>query len=208
MPGTSLLTGNALTWLVTLLALVVVWVPFWRGIRLTLQAWSATRTLDKSELSRALAGESKQAIEPLAALMLRVLKKSLDSQESSPHFVLDATRQYVMNEFDTFYSKPIAMFASLLPPIGFIGTTVGMLILFVSMHQSNSSLELSALAVALSSSIFALVAFAVLEGLKIRLYGRLLLAIRAVEALYADADARRGGQPTEGKSHRLAGAPA
>jgi hypothetical protein len=74
------------------------------------------------------------------------------------------------------------MFASLMPPIGFIGTTIGMLILFVSMHRADTSLELGALAIALISSIFALIAYAILESVKIRLYNRLLLALRGVEA--------------------------
>ena len=83
------------------------------------------------------------------------------------------------------------MYASLLPPIGFIGTTGGMLILFLSMHLADDSLELGALAIALTSSVFALIAYAGLEAMKIRLYGRLLESIRDVEALYQKADARR-----------------
>ncbi len=83
------------------------------------------------------------------------------------------------------------MFGSLLPPIGFIGTTGGMLILFLSMQVSDSSLELGALALALTSSIFALIGFSILEGLKIRLYGRLLLSLRDVQLLFEEADQRR-----------------
>ncbi len=75
------------------------------------------------------------------------------------------------------------MYANLLPPIGFIGTTGGLLILFLSIHSSNESLELGALALALTSSIFALFAFAILEGMKIRLYTRLLSSLQ--EALSA-----------------------
>jgi hypothetical protein len=66
------------------------------------------------------------------------------------------------------------MYTNILPPIGFIGTTFGFMILFLSMRMENDSLELGALAMALSSSLFALVGFALLEGLKIRLYRRLL----------------------------------
>lgn len=53
------------------------------------------------------------------------------------------------------------------------GTPIGLMLLFVSMHVANDSLHLSALALALSSSIFALVGDATLEGLRIHLYGRL-----------------------------------
>ena len=66
------------------------------------------------------------------------------------------------------------MCANILPPIGFIGTTGGLMILFVSMRVASDSLELGALAVALGSSIFALVGYTFLEGLRFRLYRRLL----------------------------------
>ena len=126
--------------------------------------------------------------------MVRVLQKSLREGEregQSSDFVYDATRQYVMNEYEHHYARLITMYASLLPPIGFIGTTGGMLILFLSMHLADDSLELGALAIALTSSVFALIAYAGLEAMKIRVYGRLLDAIRDVEALYLQADARR-----------------
>ncbi len=206
----GLLSGDTLTWAVTLLALVVVLVPFIRGMRISFQAWSATRCLKKPDLARALTAKSSDDVEPLSVLMLRVLKKSLGKKDHPSDFVFDATRQYVMNEFELFYLRPITMFASLLPPIGFIGTTVGMLILFVSMHKSDSALELSALAVALTSSIFALIGFAILEGLKIRLYSRMLRALREVEALYGEADAKSQGNEGMGQGQGLQpqGAPA
>jgi biopolymer transport protein ExbB/TolQ len=216
----TLLGGESLTWMVTLLALIVVWVPFYRGLKLSFQAWSATRRIERSELRSALQrrGYASQQgdrddVEPLALLLLRILRKSLqaaDAEEHPPDMIYDASRQYVMNEYDLYYTRPITMFASLLPPIGFIGTTVGMLILFVSMHQANASLELSALAVALTSSIFALIGFAILEGVKIHLYRRLLLCLREVQSLFEDTEASRGledGAKATG-GHRAAPVPA
>jgi len=193
------LGDSTLTWILTLGALLAVWVPFFRALRLCLQAWTATRRVDPAELKRA-AGASGRPGEPIAFLMMRVLRKSLKENEGERHpsdFVFDATRQYAVNEYETHYTRVISMYAGLLPPIGFIGTTGGMLVLFLSMHFADSSLELGALAVALTSSIFALVGFAILEGLKIRLYGRLLLSLRDVQALFEEADARRssGGAP-------------
>jgi len=187
----SLLSGNTFTWIATLLALVIVWIPFVKGLRLSLRAWSATRRLNRSELAKAVKASTIDGHAPLAVLMLRVLKKSLANPEHPSDFVFDATRQYVMNEFEIKFTRPITMFASLLPPIGFIGTTVGMLILFVSMQQANSSLELGALAIALTSSIFALIAFALLEGMKIRLYTRLLNALGEVQALFESVETPR-----------------
>jgi len=176
----------ALTAFVSTLSLVAVWFPFFGGLRIALRAVAATRQLRAAELRRDAGRLSAASVEPLAMTLIRVLRKSLSEsdRESCPtEFVVDASKQYAMNEYDARYAQPISMYANLLPPLGFIGTTTGLLILFLSMHASNESLELGALALALTSSIFALVAFAVLEGLKIRLYARLLSSLQ--HALYA-----------------------
>ncbi len=188
----SLMPGDEmLTWMVTIFALAAVWLPFYRGFKLALQAWAATRHIPEAELRKGLAEESNVMVEPIALLMVRVLSKALRENKGERHptdFIFDATRQYVINEYDDNYTRIISMYASLLPPIGFIGTTAGMLILFVSMHFANSSLELGALAIALTSSIFALIGYAALEGLKIRLYGRLLGRLRDVQLLHREAE--------------------
>jgi hypothetical protein len=133
--------------------------------------------------------------EPISLLMMRVLRKSMRQNDMSDHypsdFVFDAARQYAMHEYSSHYASLISMYASLLPPIGFVGTTGGMLILFLSMHLGDSALELGALAVALTSSVFALVAFSVLEGLKVRLYRRLLVCLSDVQGLFDQAEEKR-----------------
>jgi hypothetical protein len=176
--------------MLTVVALVCTWVPFYKAIRVTLRGWSATRRVDVGTL-RQTGPPQRGKTEPFATLMMRILRKSLRENEDHPtDFVFDATRQYVMNEFEVNYTRLISMFGNLLPPIGFIGTTGGMLILFLSMQVSDSSLELGALALALTSSIFALMGFSILEGLKIRLYGRLLMSLRDVQLLFEEADQR------------------
>ncbi len=183
---------ESVAWLLTVVALVCTWVPFYKGIRICLRAWSATRRVDAGTLRRGGGEVESGRTEPLAILMMRILRKSLrDNADHPTDFVFDASRQYVMDEFEVNYTRLITMFGSLLPPIGFIGTTGGMLILFLSMQASEKSLELGALALALTSSIFALIGFSILEGLKIRLYGRLLVALRDVQILFAEADSRR-----------------
>jgi hypothetical protein len=189
----SMLGDEMMTVLVTGIALAAVLVPFVQGLRTVMGGWAATRRVSPEELSRGKADRSGRT-EPLAILMIRVLQKSLreGEREGQPSdFVFDASRQYILNEYDHHYSRLVTMYASLLPPIGFIGTTGGMLILFLSMHLADDSLELGALAIALTSSVFALIAYAGLEGLKIRLYARLLDSLRDVEALYHKAVARR-----------------
>lgn len=188
-----MLGDEMMTVVVTGVALAAVCVPFFQGLRTVLGGFAATRHVAPEELR---AGKSRRpgSTEPLSLLMIRVLQKSLRESERDGQpsdFVFDATRQYVINEYEHNYARLISMYASLLPPIGFIGTTGGMLILFVSMHLAEDSLELGALAIALTSSVFALVAYAGLEGMKIRLYSRLLSSLRDVEALYQKADARR-----------------
>jgi len=204
-----MLGDEMMTILVTCVALAAVCVPFIQGLRTVLGGWAATRRVSAEELRRGKA-DSPGGTEPLALLMIRVLQKSLregerDGQPSD--FVFDATRQYVINEYEHNYSRLITMYASLLPPIGFIGTTGGMLILFISMHMADDSLELGALAIALTSSVFALIAYAGLEGLKIRIYARLLASVRDVEALFHKADARRE-QASADRSAMPKGAPA
>jgi hypothetical protein len=109
-----------------------------------------------------------------------VLRKALSEAGAEAHpedFLIDASRQYVSHDYESQYARPISRYANILPPIGFIGTTGGLMILFLSMRMANDSLELGALAMALSSSLFALVGFALLEGLKIKLYWRLLAGL-------------------------------
>jgi len=172
---------------------LAVLVPFANGLRNVVSAWSATRRVSTDELRR---GQSDQrsGSEPLAILMVRILQKSLRESEADgtpSDFVFDASRQYVMNEYEHNYARLISMYANLLPPLGFVGTTGGMLLNFVSMHNQDDGLEVISLALALSSSFFALFSFAVLDALKLRLYSRLLAATRDVQVLYNKAESRR-----------------
>ena len=190
----SMLSGEiAITALVSACSLLAVWIPFYRGLKIFFEARAATRRLGPSALRRALreGGRTKGGrhhVKPISVLMLRLLRKSVREDQSYPkEFIIDATRQYVVNEYDANYARLISMYSNLLPPIGFIGTTGGLLVLFLSMHLADGSLELSAVALALTSSIFALIGFAVLEGLKIGLYGRLLGCLQ--EALTAADEA-------------------
>ena len=161
----SMLGDEMMTVMVSGLSLAAVLVPLLQGLRTVLRCWAATRRPSAEELRR---GQTSRAgaTEPLALLMIRVLQKSLreGEREGQPSdFIFDATRQYVINEYEHHYARLITMYASLLPPIGFIGTTGGMLILFISMHLADDSLELGALAIALTSSVFALIAYVVVR---------------------------------------------
>jgi biopolymer transport protein ExbB/TolQ len=154
------------TALISTLALLAVWIPFWRGLRLALRARAAT----SCEFSGLEAREDS-----LALLLLRILQDSFQqNQAGHPAALLrDASKQYVMHEYEEAYERPLAMYANLLPPIGFIGTTLGLIVLFAAMQLSNQGMQLGALSLALTSTLFALVSFAVLEACKVALYKRL-----------------------------------
>ena len=164
-----------LTAIVSLLALVAVGVPFLRGLALSLGARRLTRPIAREEIEHRLAATAVPD-EPITLAAVRVLEASCASEgDAQPlPFLRDATKQYMLNEYDTSFAQPVSMFANLLPPIGFIGTTVGLAFLLASMHYANEALQLGALAVALSSTIAALFGFAVLETLKVGLYRRVV----------------------------------
>jgi hypothetical protein len=184
-----------ITVLVSGVSLLAIWIPFYRGLMLCGQALGATRRLAPGELSRRLKHRSEATGEPLGLRMLRVLGKSLRERDGQPtEFVVDASRQYIAHEYDASYARPISMYANILPPIGFIGTTGGLLVLFLSMRMASDSLEMGALALALTSSIFALIGFAVLEAAKIRLYGRMLAGLDDALAFYRTSSQLAGGR--------------
>ncbi|MDP6978222.1 MAG: MotA/TolQ/ExbB proton channel family protein [Myxococcota bacterium] len=163
-------------------SLLVLWVPLARGMNLFLRARVATRRIAADELAKVREGAAEGDPQALALLFDQVEAESQSENHDalSQAFIRDASRQYVVNEYSSRYADPIAMYANILPPIGFVGTTIGLMVLFVSMHVAHDSLQLSALALALSSSIFALIGYATLEGLRIHLYGRLQRCLDAI----------------------------
>ncbi len=165
---------------ISVLALMAVAVPMLRGLRAVFRGRVATRMMVPEEIEQQLSNEPAPG-EPLGVLMARALRGAQedDGEDIPVDFVRDAARQYVLNEYEVHYAEPVAMYANILPPIGFIGTTVGMLVLFISMHLSNQTLQLGALGVALTSTIFALIGLATLESMKIGNYDRLLRCIDA-----------------------------
>jgi hypothetical protein len=176
-------------------------VPFYRGLTIGLQALAATRRVESSEIERSLRQPSPEAGGSVTLQMLHVLKKSLQESQRElcpTEFVIDASRQYVNNDFDAHYQRPLSMTANILPPIGFIGTTGGLFVLFLSMRFASDSLELGALAMALTSSIFALVGFSILEALKFRLYRRMLACLDDALVFYRQASVPPGQAQSSG----------
>jgi hypothetical protein len=183
-------SDDAAVGLMSLIALVIVWVPFQLAARLCLAARRATRRVERADLPRDPLRRTIERGEPLASLLHGVLARSLRARDAGswpPEFVVDAARQYVHNEYEAAYARPISMYASLLPPLGIVGTTIGMALLILSRQGSNETLELAALALALTKTIFALIGYAILEGWKINLSSRLSRALDDVVALHLAA---------------------
>lgn len=164
-------------WRVTLtvcaLSLLAVWWPLTKGVVLCWRARKATR-LTRSEDGTALGG--------VVAARMREVCEASDRElgdDQPKAFIRDAAKQIVVEDYESSFADPISMYANILPPIGFIGTTCGLAILLLSMRLSHEMLQMGALALALSSTIFALVGYAILESAKIHLYGRLARSILA-----------------------------
>lgn len=155
---------------VCIVALTAVMWPLCKGLALCWRASAITRP------SAASAEDVATRIDSLTADVLENARDQADASQSLP-FVRDAAKQLVVDDYETSFAQPISMYANLLPPIGFIGTTCGLAVLLVSMRMANEALQLGALALALSSTIFALIGYAGLEALKIHLYGRLSRSI-------------------------------
>jgi len=181
--------GSIAALIVTVVALIAVWFPFWWGLRACLRAFAVTRRLSVAEIQKGLERDVPGKHEPIALQVLRVLRSSQkESAERMPMaFMIDASRQYVTNEYEANYVKPITMFSNILPPIGFIGTLFGLVVLVLSKDGGDDMLAMVGLAGAVSKSICALFGFIVLESLKIRLYGRMLAGLDDATGLVSRA---------------------
>src|SRR5262245_27163698 len=92
------------------LSLMAIAIPLWRGLALAMRARHATRYFSRAGLEKVLQYGPKDPGDSLALLMLRVLTKSLRSKEArevSSDFVVDATKQYIVNEYESNYARPI-----------------------------------------------------------------------------------------------------
>ena len=175
----SATVGVGVATLATVAALLTISIPFVRGLAVVMRARAAT----SPDIATASPGAGAGS---LGRLLVETLQESLRENEAGhpPAFVRDAARQYVLHEYEEAYARPITMYANLLPPIGFIGTTLGLVALFASMHLADRALEIGALGLALTSTLFALMSYAVLEALKIALHRRLRESLDGVLAYH------------------------
>ena len=168
------------------LAMAAVALPFWRGLGVVLSAHSLT--------SRGADGHPSV----IDTIVDDVVAEAMRTPENAMPFVRDAAKQYVLHEYAANYERRLSMFANLLPPVGFIGTTLGLVVLFASMQWSQAALEVGAIGLALSSTLFALAGYATLESLRIALYGRLIRRIdEALSGSGREATVATGGESSQ-----------
>ncbi len=160
------------------LSLIAVWWPLTRGALLCWRARAATRipSTKTTQSSNPAHGRVVGLLEEVHAS----ITPDGDEDRAQPEaFLRDAAKRLVVDDYEASFAQPISMYANILPPIGFIGTTCGLAVLLLSMHISHDVLQMGALALALSSTIFGLVGYAILESLKIHLYTRLARSLDA-----------------------------
>jgi hypothetical protein len=193
-PEASWNAGSIAALVVTICALIAVWFPFYWGLRACMRGFAVTRQVSPAEIKAALDRETPAVHEPIAIQVLRVLRTSQkDNPEKMPMaFLIDASRQYVSNEYEATYAKPITLFANILPPIGFIGTLFGLVVLVLAKGgDGDAMLEMVGLAGAVSFG------FIVLESLKIRLYGRMLAGLDEATGIVSRSSASSGSRKAQ-----------
>ncbi len=100
------------------------------------------------------------------------LQKQEDDQASErtvlpDAFIRDAAFQFSERYFERTFLDPISMIANLMPPLGFIGTIMGMVIHFLSNTGSlNSEITMAGIATALYTTFIGLICYTFLEFLK------------------------------------------
>lgn len=104
-------------------------------------------------------------------------------------FIRDAAFQFSERYFEEKFLYPISMMANLMPPLGFIGTIIGMVVHFLSNSGTlKSDLAIAGIATALYTTFIGLVCFTFLEFMKKIFYGLLHKRIEHGLAAVADLD--------------------
>jgi biopolymer transport protein ExbB/TolQ len=95
-------------------------------------------------------------------------KEQLPTRTIPPEtFIRDAAFQFSERYFESKFLEPMSMLANLMPPLGFIGTIMGMVIHFLSNTGSlKSDITIVGIATALYTTFIALIFYTFLEFLK------------------------------------------
>ncbi len=134
---------------------------FW----LLMQAFRHSRLVATENLTQEMKKLS-QVNDPLMVITAKTLYSANKEHEGNPYFLVDATHQLIENLFLSKYINKITMITNLLPPMGFIGTIFGMIMIFLAKGDPNSDLNTSGLGAALFTTLMALTCFVLIEVFK------------------------------------------
>ena len=143
-------------------------ILFFNAIWLIYQAFRHARLIHNEQL-QAQAHKESQLDDPLMLVVVKTLFSARKEHQGSPYslsFLMDATHQLVENLYHTRYINRITMITNLLPPMGFIGTIFGMIMIFLAKGDPNSDLNTTGLGAALFTTLVALSCFVILEVFK------------------------------------------
>ncbi|ABW67041.1 MotA/TolQ/ExbB proton channel family protein [Desulfosudis oleivorans] len=141
---------------------------FFNGLWISLKAFRWLRRVDDQTIEESLS-EAPYADDPVVMLVAKTVsgdRRDPRRNTAERLFLADATRQMAENMFESRYMEPLTMFASLLPPLGFIGTVFGMILIFLVKVDPGSELNTIGLGAALFTTLAALILFVVLEIIK------------------------------------------
>jgi biopolymer transport protein ExbB len=143
-------------------------ILFFNAVWLILRAYKHIRLIGMDRIKKETTVES--AIDdPLMVIAAKTFYSAHEEHNGNGYskaFLADATFQLVENLFHTKFINKITMISNLLPPMGFIGTIFGMIMIFLAKSDPNSDLNTSGLGAALFTTLIALSCFVVIEVLK------------------------------------------
>jgi biopolymer transport protein ExbB/TolQ len=135
--------------------------------------------LDKIKKHKSLAHlsfNSKTPLSVIAALSFERARMHYLSKEKSKiyskmvppdTFIRDAASQFSERYFESKFLEPLGMLANLMPPLGFIGTILGMVIQFLSnTGDLKSDITIAGIATALYTTFLALILYTFVEFMK------------------------------------------
>ena len=143
-------------------------ILFLNGLWISIKAFIWLRKVDSQTIDDQLE-EAPCADDPLVVIVTKTVHRTGKNQAADGidgMFVADATRQMVENMFENRYMEPMTLSANLLPPLGFIGTVFGMILIFLVKVDPGSELNTIGLGAALFTTLAALMLFVVLEIIK------------------------------------------
>ncbi|MFZ5563117.1 MAG: MotA/TolQ/ExbB proton channel family protein [Thermodesulfobacteriota bacterium] len=143
-------------------------ILFLNGLWISIKAFIWLRGVDSQTIADQL-DEPPRADDPLVTIVTKTVHRAVhnpDTGGADGLFVADATRQMVENMFDNRYMEPMTLSANLLPPLGFIGTVFGMILIFLVKVDPGSELNTIGLGAALFTTLAALILFVALEIIK------------------------------------------